>query len=99
MQTLTTLAHHHPTSHRALTGQLHNLSLVYLAGSYPSPTSAALVDAAASLHAELHTTGGKVGAAALWRKSVDGASTSLLDSLHELSITSGSVPGTCHRRH
>lgn len=93
MNNLTTLAHHHPTLHRALATQLHTLTLQHLSGSYPSPTSTSLICAAASLHAELHATGGKVGAATVWRKSVDGAVTSAFEALHELTITSGSVAG------
>lgn len=37
----------------------------------PIPTSPELVEAASQLYANLHHTGGKVGATALWRKAID----------------------------
>ncbi|KAI0320268.1 rRNA processing/ribosome biogenesis-domain-containing protein [Amylostereum chailletii] len=61
----------YPTLHKALQGQLSNLCLRELNGSSPKPTDTPILQAASKLYSVLPTTGGKVGAAGLWRKSVD----------------------------
>ncbi|KAI0743285.1 rRNA processing/ribosome biogenesis-domain-containing protein [Irpex lacteus] len=71
---LSSLAHlivNYPTLHRALQTQLNSTALRYLNGSAPKPLPEALVDASSGLYSVLHHLGGKVGAAAQWRKSVD----------------------------
>ncbi|KZW03784.1 hypothetical protein EXIGLDRAFT_663068 [Exidia glandulosa HHB12029] len=62
-----------PTLVRPLHAQASALSLRFLQGRYPSQQPSALVSAAAQLHSVLHLTGGKVGGANLWKKSVDDA--------------------------
>lgn len=74
----------YPTLHRALQVSVNKLSLHFLAGSFPSPTPPAIVDSAAHLFAAVHLTGGKVGGAAVWRKSVDdiiGVASNAIDHL------------------
>lgn len=71
LATLARLVPLYPTLHRASHTALSALSLRFLNGSVPNPTSNALLEAASHLYAVLHFTGGKVGAANLWRKSVD----------------------------
>ena len=50
---------------------LSSLSLLYLNGSSPQPVPKQLVEVASKLYSVLHHTGGKVGAATQWRKSMD----------------------------
>ncbi|KZT72556.1 hypothetical protein DAEQUDRAFT_704985 [Daedalea quercina L-15889] len=71
LNTLTHLIPLFPTLHRSLHQQLSSVVLRYLNGSTPRPTPAQLVDAASRLYSVLHFTGGKVGAANVWRKSLD----------------------------
>ncbi|KAF7798339.1 hypothetical protein EIP86_009560 [Pleurotus ostreatoroseus] len=47
------------------------MSLRFLNGSAPKPVPEPLLQSASNLYATLHHTGGKVGAANQWRKSVD----------------------------
>ena len=61
----------YPTLHRATHGSLTSLTLRFLSGASPKPIPDDLVRAASNLYALLHHTGGKVGAAANWRKSVE----------------------------
>ncbi|KAF9509877.1 hypothetical protein BS47DRAFT_1300928 [Hydnum rufescens UP504] len=96
MQSLCVLIHEHPTLHIALQGRLHSVTLAHLSGTFPSISDPSLVQAAADVHSVLHLTGGKVRAAAVWRKSVDSAVTSAGICLHEL--TSASRP-TSSRNH
>ena len=63
----------YPTLHRALQPSLNKLTLQYLAGSFPSTVSHGIIASAAQLHGTLHLAGGKVGGAAIWRKSLDEA--------------------------
>ncbi|KAG5650307.1 hypothetical protein H0H81_012674 [Sphagnurus paluster] len=71
LETLARLVPLYPTLHRSLYAALSTLSLRFLSGSSPAPTSAALLQAASHLYTSLHCTGGKVGAANLWRKSTE----------------------------
>lgn len=71
LTTLTRLIPHYPTLHRASHAALSALSLRFLSGTAPAPTSAPLLKAASQLYTVLHLTGGKVGAANLCKKSVD----------------------------
>ncbi|KAF5387632.1 hypothetical protein D9615_000575 [Tricholomella constricta] len=71
LETLTRLVPLYPTLHRASHSALSALSLRFLNGSAPQPTNNSLLEAASGLYSVLHYTGGKVGAANLWRKSVD----------------------------
>ena len=71
LQTLAHLVPLYPTLHRALLPSLSNLALRYLNGSSPKPIPPRLLEAASELYCVLHYTGGKVGAANHWRKSVD----------------------------
>ncbi|KAI0832574.1 rRNA processing/ribosome biogenesis-domain-containing protein [Trametes gibbosa] len=71
---LDTLAHMislYPSLCRPLHTALSNAALRHLNGSTPTPTPTALVDACSRLYSTLPLTGGKVGAAGLWRKSLD----------------------------
>ncbi|PCH41467.1 hypothetical protein WOLCODRAFT_89291 [Wolfiporia cocos MD-104 SS10] len=71
LSTLTHIVPLYPTLHRSLHTQLTALAFASLNGSTPAPTPAVLVSAASRLYTALHATGGKVGAANNWRKSVD----------------------------
>ncbi|KIP10671.1 hypothetical protein PHLGIDRAFT_125372 [Phlebiopsis gigantea 11061_1 CR5-6] len=71
LQTLAQLVPLYPTLHRALLSSLSNFALRYLNGSSPKPIPPRLLEAASGLYGILHYTGGKVGAANHWRKSVD----------------------------
>ncbi|KAG6833947.1 hypothetical protein H0H87_007958 [Tephrocybe sp. NHM501043] len=71
LETLARLVPVYPTLYRASHTALSALSLRFLDGSAPNPTRNSLLNAASSLYSVLHFTGGKVGAANLWRKSVD----------------------------
>lgn len=71
---LDTLAHIvslYPSLCRPLQTALSNVALSHLNGSAPNPTQVAMVEASSRLYSVLPLTGGKVGAAALWRKSLD----------------------------
>ncbi|KAF8639780.1 hypothetical protein AX17_001040 [Amanita inopinata Kibby_2008] len=68
--TLSKLVSLYPTVHRASSSALSSLALSYLNGNALSRTNAALIAAASKFYVVLHLTGGKVGAANLWRKSV-----------------------------
>ncbi|KZP24698.1 hypothetical protein FIBSPDRAFT_951090 [Athelia psychrophila] len=71
ISTLSRLIPLYPTLHRSLHTALQSLSLKFLNGSAPKPSDTDLVYAASQLYTVLHLTGGKVGAANLWRKSLD----------------------------
>lgn len=80
-----------PSLHRQLSAPLSTLSLSFLNGS-PSTTPAAIASSASKLHASLHTTGGKVGGAALWRKSVNetvGFCSAAVTALRTTFVTEG----------
>ncbi|KAH9899725.1 rRNA processing/ribosome biogenesis-domain-containing protein, partial [Cubamyces lactineus] len=69
-----TLAHIvslYPSLCRPLHTALSNVALRHLNGSAPNPTSSAMLEACSSLYSVLPHTGGKVGAAGLWRKAMD----------------------------
>ncbi|KAF8514880.1 rRNA processing/ribosome biogenesis-domain-containing protein [Hysterangium stoloniferum] len=63
----------YPTLHRQLYTNMFSFSLRLLSGSSVTPTPNAVITDACALHTVLHFTGGKVGAAPLWRKSLDTA--------------------------
>ncbi|KAJ6628867.1 rRNA processing/ribosome biogenesis-domain-containing protein [Mycena sp. CBHHK59/15] len=71
LTTLTALIPLYPTLHKASHTALSALSLSFLSGNPYKPPNASLTSAASRLYAVLHFTGGKVGAANLWRKSID----------------------------
>ncbi|KAJ7068467.1 hypothetical protein C8F01DRAFT_1208022 [Mycena amicta] len=71
LSTLTRLIPIYPTLHRASQPALSALSFAFLNGNPFKPPNQKLTSAASQLYAVLHLTGGKVGAANLWRKSVD----------------------------
>ena len=71
LESLTQLVSLFPSSHKQLHTSLSALTLKYLNGSSPAPSSCKLVAAASKLYAVLPCTGGKVGASNLWRKSLD----------------------------
>ncbi|KAI0638331.1 rRNA processing/ribosome biogenesis-domain-containing protein [Trametes polyzona] len=69
-----TLAHIvslYPSLCRPLHTVLSNAALRHLNGSAPNPTPVAMVEACSRLYSVLPLTGGKVGAAGLWRKALD----------------------------
>ena len=71
LNTLTHLIPIYPTLHRAHHTAIHALTLKLLNGSTPLPTDTLLLQCASGLYSVLHHTGGKLGAANLWRKSLD----------------------------
>ncbi|EPT03591.1 hypothetical protein FOMPIDRAFT_1046630 [Fomitopsis schrenkii] len=71
LNTLTHLVPLFPTLHRGLHQLLSSTTLRFLNGSTPRPTPTALVHGASRLYSALHVTGGKVGAANVWRKALD----------------------------
>ncbi|KAF8515002.1 rRNA processing/ribosome biogenesis-domain-containing protein [Gautieria morchelliformis] len=87
MMALTRLVPLYPTLHRQLHTSLFNLSFRILSGSYTSPTLPETISDACCLHAVLHFTGGKVGAAPLWRKSLDTALANAWSSFSALRTT------------
>ena len=69
-----TLAHIvslYPSLCRPLHTALSNVALRHLNGSAPNPTSSTMLEACSRLYSALPHTGGKVGAAGLWRKALD----------------------------
>ncbi|KAG7096761.1 hypothetical protein E1B28_004173 [Marasmius oreades] len=70
LKTITRLVPIYPNIHRASHGGLSAITLNMLFDA-PSQSTKVLGDYAAELHAVLHLTGGRVGAATLWRKSMD----------------------------
>ncbi|KAJ3551411.1 hypothetical protein NM688_g4721 [Phlebia brevispora] len=71
MEALAHLVPLYPTLHRTLLPSMSSMSLRFLNGSAPKPMSPELSQAASKVYAVLHHTGGKVGAANQWRKSLD----------------------------
>lgn len=71
MDTLKDMVVLYPSLNRALSSSITNVCHQILNGSAPQRTNKSLLHKAASLYAVLHYTGGKVGAANLWKKSVD----------------------------
>ncbi|KAG1755494.1 rRNA processing/ribosome biogenesis-domain-containing protein [Suillus lakei] len=71
MDTLKDMVILYPSLNRASSSSITNMCHQILNGSTPQRTNKALLHNAASLYAVLHYTGGKVGAANLWKKSVD----------------------------
>ncbi|KAK7695777.1 hypothetical protein QCA50_000414 [Cerrena zonata] len=71
LDTLSQLIPLYPTLHRALQNALTKLTLKFLNGSAPKPMSSEILSSASKLYSLLHYTGGKVGAAAQWKKSMD----------------------------
>ncbi|KAJ7590791.1 rRNA processing/ribosome biogenesis-domain-containing protein [Mycena floridula] len=71
LDTLTCLLPLYPNVFRASHTPLSNLALRLLSGGILPPPSEQMIHSASKLYAALHVTGGKVGAANLWRKSVD----------------------------
>ncbi|KAJ6598852.1 rRNA processing/ribosome biogenesis-domain-containing protein [Mycena vulgaris] len=95
LSTLALIIPLYPTLHKASHSALSTLCLGLLNGSPFKPPNAALRSAASRLYAILHFTGGKVGAANLWRKAVDETLafgwTSFL-SLRSTFLVDGRVP-------
>ncbi|KAG6868167.1 hypothetical protein C0993_006835 [Termitomyces sp. T159_Od127] len=71
LTTLARLVPLYPTLYRQSHAALSTLVLCFLNGSAPNPTNDSLLKSASRLYTALHFTGGKVGAASLWRKSLD----------------------------
>ncbi|KAL1760148.1 rRNA processing/ribosome biogenesis-domain-containing protein [Schizophyllum commune] len=71
LQTLSQLIPLYPTLLRPSSATLNKLALNLLSGQYPSPTPPKILEAASRLYCCLHLTGGKVGAATAWRKTLD----------------------------
>ncbi|EMD40910.1 hypothetical protein CERSUDRAFT_111496 [Gelatoporia subvermispora B] len=71
IETLTHLIQVYPSLHRSLHAGISTMALHYLNGPNPRPIPPIVVQAASQLYSVLHLTGGKVGAANLWRKSLD----------------------------
>ncbi|KAJ6515674.1 rRNA processing/ribosome biogenesis-domain-containing protein [Mycena sanguinolenta] len=71
LSTLALIIPLYPTLHRSSHAALSTLSLSFLNGNPFKLPSLLLTRTASRLYVVLHFTGGKVGAANLWRKSVD----------------------------
>jgi hypothetical protein len=71
LTTLARLVPLYPNLHRPSYAALSALPLRFLSGNAPIPINKTLLEAASRLYATLHFTGGKVGAANLWRKALD----------------------------
>ncbi|KAI0775967.1 rRNA processing/ribosome biogenesis-domain-containing protein [Trametes elegans] len=71
VDTLVHIVSLYPSLCRPLHAALSNVALRHLNGSAPNPSPGAMVEACSRLYSVLPLTGGKVGAAGLWRKSVD----------------------------
>lgn len=71
LKTLSQIIPVYPNAHKASFSPLTSLSLGFLNGSHPCPTDARILQSASKVYSVLHLTGGKVGAAAVWRKSMD----------------------------
>ncbi|KAL7282519.1 hypothetical protein ACG7TL_003990 [Trametes sanguinea] len=71
IDTLSHIVSLYPSLCRPLLGPLSNVALRYLNGSTPTPMSTSMVEACSKLYCVLPLTGGKVGAAGLWRKALD----------------------------
>ncbi|KAJ7498714.1 rRNA processing/ribosome biogenesis-domain-containing protein [Mycena latifolia] len=95
LSTLTLLIPLYPTLHKTSHPALSRLCLSFLNGSPFKPPNTLLRSAASRLYAVLHFTGGKVGAANLWRKAIDDTLafgwTSFL-SLRSTFVVDGRVP-------
>ena len=94
IETLTHLIQVYPSLHRSLHTGISTMTLQYLNGSSPQPMPPAIVAAASQLYSILHLTGGKVGAANLWRKSFDDTINFSWTSLSRLRTTFR-TPGKC----
>ncbi|KAF7288291.1 RIX1 domain-containing protein [Mycena chlorophos] len=95
LSTLTRLIPLYPTLHRASQNALSSLCFTFLNGNPFKPPNHKLTTAASQLYAVLHLTGGKVGAANLWRKSVDDAlafAWSSFSSLRTTFLVDGRLP-------
>jgi hypothetical protein len=71
MGTLRDMVILYPSLNRASSSSITNMCHQILNGSAPQRTNKLLLHNTAGLYAVLHYTGGKVGAANLWKKSVD----------------------------
>ncbi|EJU06292.1 hypothetical protein DACRYDRAFT_44452, partial [Dacryopinax primogenitus] len=88
MRTLTRMLASYPNAHRSLQTQLNNICLANMRGVSLTPTPAALRQASAALFAMVCVTGGKVGAADIWKKTMLGALRSAVDCVGILRRTS-----------
>ncbi|KAI0284276.1 rRNA processing/ribosome biogenesis-domain-containing protein [Russula aff. rugulosa BPL654] len=77
----------YPTLYKALHGRLTAFCLRQINCSAGQPMDGPVVQATSRLYAVLSVTGGKVGAASLWRKSVDEILSIGWASLHALRTT------------
>jgi hypothetical protein len=71
MDTLRDMVILYPSLNRVSSSSITSICHQILNGSAPQRTNKSLLHNAASLYAVLHHTGGKVGAANLWKKSVE----------------------------
>ncbi|TFK71783.1 hypothetical protein BDN72DRAFT_957805 [Pluteus cervinus] len=77
----------YPTLHRASQQALASLSFRFLNGGAPTPILSSLKHAGSALYVSLHLTGGRVGAATQWRKSLDETLALAWTSFHSLRST------------
>ncbi|KAJ6490373.1 rRNA processing/ribosome biogenesis-domain-containing protein, partial [Mycena vitilis] len=87
LSTLALIIPIYPTLHRASHSALSALCLGLLNGNPFKPSNTSLATTASRLYAVLHFTGGKVGAANLWRKSVDDTLAFGWTSFHSVRTT------------
>ena len=84
---LSVLVPFYPTLFKALHGRLSALCLRQFNGAVGRPTDGPLAQTTSRLYSVLVLTGGKVGAAVLWRKSVDEILSIGWSSLHAVRTT------------
>lgn len=96
LETLSHIVPLYPALHRSLSDSLSKFSLLYLNGAAPQPVPVQLVQSASQLFSVLHHTGGKVGAATQWRKSMDDTISFAWGSLLSLRTTF-SIGTCCHK--
>jgi hypothetical protein len=96
---LTRLVPLYPTLHRALYASLSALCMRILNESAEGKTTSAISNAAANFYAVLPFTGGKGGAANLWRTALDENIAFTLEAFGSLrtTITRGSDLTTCNK--
>lgn len=96
---LSVLVPFYPTLFKALHGRLSALCLRQFNGAVGRPTDGPLAQTTSRLYSVLVLTGGKVGAAVLWRKSVDEILSIGWSSLHAVRTTfprDGPIPLSQH---
>ncbi|KAK7060454.1 hypothetical protein VNI00_001219 [Paramarasmius palmivorus] len=93
LKTLTRLIPLYPNVHRANYASLSSITL-HLLSEQPDHVTTQLMKPASELYSVLHLTGGKVGAATLWRKALDERTAAAWAALSALRTTFPDSPKT-----